>query len=64
MEEIFDREIGLIGINNFKAITNKKVIVFGCGGVGGYVIEMLVRSGISNLTIVDFDNVNITNINR
>ena len=43
---------------------SKKVIVFGVGGVGGYVVEMLARSGITNLTIVDFDKVNITNINR
>lgn len=42
----------------------KKVILFGVGGVGGYVAEMLVRSGVSNLTIVDFDKVDTTNINR
>lgn len=60
----FDREINLIGKENFNKITSKKVIVFGVGGVGGYVVEMLTRSGISNLTIVDFDTINITNINR
>ena len=62
--ERFDREINLIGTDNFNKIKANKVIVFGVGGVGGYVVEMLVRSGISNLTIVDFDNINITNINR
>lgn len=62
--ERFDREINLIGLENFKKITSKKVIIFGVGGVGGYVIEMLTRSGISNLTIVDFDTINITNLNR
>ena len=41
-----------------------KVIIFGVGGVGGQVVEMLARSGIENLTLVDFDRVNITNINR
>ena len=48
-------------INN---LTNKKIILFGVGGVGGYVAEMLVRSGIEYLTIVDFDKIDITNINR
>lgn len=62
--ERFEREINLIGEENFKKITSKKVIVFGVGGVGGYVVEMLVRSGVSNLTIVDFDKINITNLNR
>lgn len=62
--ERFDREINLIGMDNFNKIQSKKVIVFGVGGVGGYVVEMLVRSGISNLTIVDFDTINLTNFNR
>lgn len=42
----------------------KKVILFGVGGVGGYVAEMLVRSGICDITLVDFDKVDVTNINR
>ncbi len=45
-------------------LANLKVIIFGVGGVGGQVVEMLARSGIENLTLVDFDRVNITNINR
>ena len=61
---IFDRTISLIGEEKFKKIQSKKVIVFGCGGVGGYVVEMLVRSGITNLTIVDYDCVSETNLNR
>ena len=48
-------------INN---LTSKKIILFGVGGVGGYVAEMLVRSGIEYLTIVDFDKIDVTNINR
>ena len=53
----------LIGskIDNLK---KSKIIIFGLGGVGGYVAEMLVRSGIENITIVDFDKVDITNKNR
>lgn len=64
MENIFERTINLIGEDNFKKIQSKKVIIFGVGGVGGYLTEMLVRSGVSNLTIVDFDKVNYSNINR
>ena len=45
-------------------LKSKNIIVFGVGGVGGYVVEMLVRGGIQNLTIVDFDVVSESNINR
>jgi len=62
--EQFERTINLIGEENFNKILNKNIIVFGVGGVGGYVVEMLVRSGVSNLTIVDFDSVSISNLNR
>ncbi|MGN1208118.1 MAG: ThiF family adenylyltransferase [Christensenellales bacterium] len=60
----FERTINLIGQDNFDKIQSKKIIVFGVGGVGGYVVEMLVRSGVHNLTIVDFDKVNESNLNR
>lgn len=46
------------------SIENAKVCVFGVGGVGGYVCELLVRCGIKRLTIVDFDIVEISNLNR
>ena len=42
----------------------KHVAVFGCGGVGGYVIEGLVRSGIGTIDVFDHDTVDITNLNR
>ena len=54
----------LIGRENIENINNKKVIVFGLGGVGGSLCEALVRSGIKNITIVDDDLVDITNLNR
>lgn len=47
-----------------KNIFSKSIIVFGVGGVGGAVAHMLARSGIQNLTFVDFDKIDITNINR
>lgn len=61
---MFDRLIALIGLENFKKIGSKKVLVLGIGGVGGYTVEALVRSGITNITIIDGDIVDPTNLNR
>lgn len=63
MENIFEREIMILG-NDFNKLKDKKVLVFGCGGVGGYVIETLARCGINTLGIVDNDVVKESNINR
>ena len=60
----FDRFISLIGEDNFKKITTKKVMIFGIGGVGGYVAEALVRSGVGNFILIDSDVVEESNINR
>ncbi|HAJ77762.1 MAG TPA: tRNA cyclic N6-threonylcarbamoyladenosine(37) synthase TcdA, partial [Clostridiales bacterium] len=59
-----ERTIALIGEENFNKLASKKVIVFGVGGVGGYVVEMLARSGIGEITLVDFDTISESNINR
>ena len=59
-----ERTIALIGEENVKKLASKKVIVFGVGGVGGYVVEMLARSGVEKITLVDFDTVSDSNINR
>lgn len=61
---MFRRTIALIGDELFKLLQTKKVLVFGLGGVGGYVCEMLVRSGIKNIGICDFDVVSLSNKNR
>lgn len=45
-------------------LKNKTILVLGCGGVGGYVIESLARTSIGHLILVDYDVVDITNINR
>ena len=45
-------------------MSKKKVLVLGIGGVGGYVVESLVRSGISSIIIVDYDRVELSNFNR
>ena len=64
MSNEFSRTETLIGFDNMNKLKNAKVIVFGVGGVGGYVIEALTRSGFKQIDIVDFDSVSITNINR
>ena len=61
---MFSRTKALIGDDAFNKLNNSNVIVFGVGGVGGFAVEGLVRSGIGSITIVDNDDVNITNINR
>ena len=58
-----DRLELLIG-NNINKIKNKKVLVVGLGGVGGYAVESIIRSGVGSIGIVDYDTVDITNINR
>lgn len=64
MLNMFERIINLIGENNFKKLQNKKILIVGCGGVGGYAFETLVRSGINYIDIIDFDKIDITNLNR
>ncbi len=60
----FKRNEMLFSPEGAKKLAEKKVTVFGVGGVGGYVCEMLCRSGIGKLTVVDSDTVDETNINR
>lgn len=60
----FDRFIKQVGIESFNKIKNLKVLIIGVGGVGSYTFESLVRSGIENVTIVDFDKIDLTNLNR
>ena len=64
MKKMYERIIKLIGENDFNKIKNKKVLIVGLGGVGGYAFETLVRSGINNIDIVDFDKIDISNLNR
>ncbi len=59
-----DRTILLINEDNFKKLSNVNILVVGLGGVGSIVPISLVRSGIKNLTIVDKDRVDLSNLNR
>ena len=63
-QEIFRRAELLLGDEAMSCIAEKRVIIFGVGGVGSWCAESLVRSGIRKLTIVDSDCVSVTNINR
>ena len=63
-QAIFRRSELLLGNEAMERIAQKRVIIFGVGGVGSWCAESLVRSGIRQLTIVDSDRVCITNINR
>ena len=54
----------LLGSDAMKNLKNAKVAVFGLGGVGGYVVEALARSGVGALVLVDHDTISTTNINR
>ena len=60
----FSRTEMLIGEDGLAKLRAAKVIVFGVGGVGSYTVEALARAGIGELTLVDFDTVDVTNINR
>ena len=61
---MFQRTELLIGKEKLEILKNSHVIIFGMGGVGGYVVEGLVRAGVGTLTIIDFDVVDISNLNR
>ncbi len=60
----FTRTELLLGEEGMSKLENSKVLIFGVGGVGGYVVEALARSAIGHLALVDSDVVDITNINR
>ena len=64
MENIFSRNELIWGKKAQDTLKEKHIAVFGLGGVGGYALESLARSGIGYFTIVDFDKVSVTNINR
>lgn len=64
MDDRWSRLERLIGSFELSKLKTKKVLVVGLGGVGGYVVEGLVRSGVVDLTIVDGDYIEQSNLNR
>ena len=61
---MFERIDSLIGSDNLKKLSEIKVLIVGIGGVGGYAFETLIRSGIKNIDIIDYDKIDISNLNR
>lgn len=60
----FSRTELFVGRAGVERLANSHVAVFGLGGVGGYAVESLVRAGIGHLTLIDFDTLCVTNLNR
>lgn len=63
-ESFLSRQISLIGEEANARLAGMSVMVFGVGGVGGYVVEALTRAGIGHLILVDHDTVSVSNRNR
>ena len=64
MKEQFLRTAMLLGADAVARLNRARVAVFGIGGVGGYTVEALARSGIGQLDVIDNDTVSVSNINR
>ncbi len=64
MREYLERSARLIGEQALDCLENKRVAVFGIGGVGSYAAEALARGGVGHLTLIDSDTVALSNLNR
>lgn len=64
MDNYFSREELLIGKDAIEILKNSRVAVFGVGGVGGFVVEVLARCGVGTIDVIDNDVVDPSNINR
>lgn len=63
-DELLNRSVLLLGAEAVEVIRSKRVIIFGIGGVGSWCAESLVRNGFTHLTLVDNDDISVTNCNR
>ena len=61
---LYQRTELLLGKDGVEKLKNSRVVVFGLGGVGGYVVEALVRAGVGQIDLIDNDTINETNLNR
>lgn len=64
MEDRYSRNIGVLSEEQQRILNGKKVLVAGCGGLGGYIIENLARAGVKRFTVCDADVFDETNLNR
>ena len=62
--QTFARFSMMVGEDGIEKLSNSRVIVFGVGGVGSYTVEALARAGVGHITMVDFDEISESNINR
>src|SRR5512136_489747 len=60
----FSRTERLIGAEGLSILAGKHVMICGIGGVGSYAAEALARAGVGKITLVDFDDICLTNVNR
>lgn len=61
---MFERSISFLGDDIYNIIKSKKILLIGVGGVGSMALETLVRNGFTNITIVDYDKIDKSNLNR
>lgn len=61
---MFERSISFLGSDIYNLIKSKKVLLIGVGGVGSMALETLVRNGFNNITIIDYDRIDESNLNR
>ena len=64
MEDFLTRTRILLGEEKINKIINSKIVIFGVGGVGSYSLEAIVRAGVGEVILIDYDTINITNLNR
>lgn len=64
MYDAFSRMENLLGTKGVKRLGSAKIAVFGIGGIGSYVVEALARCGVGSLTLVDNEDISLTDINR
>ncbi len=64
MEDFLTRTRLLFGQEKVNKLQKSRIVLFGVGGVGSYALEALVRSGVEDFVLVDYDTINITNLNR
>lgn len=64
MSDIFSRTRMLVGSDALRRLDTARILVFGIGGVGSFTVEALVRAGVGDITVVDNDMIDVTNINR
>ena len=64
MESRYERNIGALTESEQSELTRKRVLIAGCGGLGGYIAEYLVRIGITDFTVCDGDSFDVSNLNR